>query len=260
MIKEDQTQQPVSGAMADAEFLSKRLARVAKLAGVPMPDFSHEGIAEVAGTILGQIASKLEFDRAQDAAAIRNAALKDAENACEELIEKAKLDHDPELASGMYDCRDAIRALQSAPAQPVERPDAVELLQRIDDEYCASGDLGMTTLSMIRAAITANQPQVRGNAQEPNKLQEFADYFAQRNVEATGDWRAAVEDVQHWLDDLLTTASKAPIAAWKNQLGEVTNDERVARFWRSANLQVTPLYAAAPQVAQESKGAPDAST
>lgn len=46
--------------LSDAEFLSKRLARVARLAGVPMPDMSHEQIAEVAGTILGQIASKLE--------------------------------------------------------------------------------------------------------------------------------------------------------------------------------------------------------
>lgn len=44
----------------DAEFLSKRLARVAKLAGVPMPDFSHEQIAEAAGTILGEIAGELE--------------------------------------------------------------------------------------------------------------------------------------------------------------------------------------------------------
>jgi hypothetical protein len=44
----------------DAEFLSKRLARVAGLVGVPMPDMTHEQIAEVAGTILGQIASKLE--------------------------------------------------------------------------------------------------------------------------------------------------------------------------------------------------------
>lgn len=44
----------------DAEFLSKRLARVAKLAGVSMPDGTHEQIAEVAGTILGQIARTME--------------------------------------------------------------------------------------------------------------------------------------------------------------------------------------------------------
>ncbi|RJF99067.1 hypothetical protein [Noviherbaspirillum saxi] len=37
----------------------------------------------------------------------------------------------------------------------------------------------------------------------PNKLQAFVDYFAQRNVEATGEWRSAVEDVQHHLDDLI---------------------------------------------------------
>ena len=46
--------------LSEAEFLSKRLARVAKLAGVPMPDMTHEQIAEVAGTILGQIASRME--------------------------------------------------------------------------------------------------------------------------------------------------------------------------------------------------------
>jgi hypothetical protein len=45
----------------DAEFLSKRLSRVAKLAGVRMPEnFTHEQVVETAGTILGQIASVLE--------------------------------------------------------------------------------------------------------------------------------------------------------------------------------------------------------
>lgn len=44
----------------DAEFLAKRLGRVAKLAGVPMPDLGYEGIAEAAGTILSAIASKME--------------------------------------------------------------------------------------------------------------------------------------------------------------------------------------------------------
>jgi len=43
----------------DAEFLSLRLSRVAKLAGVTMPDMSHAQIADVAGTILGAIARKL---------------------------------------------------------------------------------------------------------------------------------------------------------------------------------------------------------
>jgi hypothetical protein len=46
--------------LSDAEFLSKRLARVAKLAGVSMPEMTHEQIAGVAGTILGQIAGALE--------------------------------------------------------------------------------------------------------------------------------------------------------------------------------------------------------
>lgn len=44
----------------DAEFLSKRLGRVAKLAGVTMPEMTHDKIAEVAGTILGTIARQLE--------------------------------------------------------------------------------------------------------------------------------------------------------------------------------------------------------
>jgi hypothetical protein len=52
--------EPAAPALADDEFLSKRLARVAKLAGVLMPDMTHEQIVGVAGTILGQIASKLE--------------------------------------------------------------------------------------------------------------------------------------------------------------------------------------------------------
>jgi hypothetical protein len=44
----------------DAEFLSKRLARVAKLVGYPMPVMTHEQIAAAAGTILGAIAANLE--------------------------------------------------------------------------------------------------------------------------------------------------------------------------------------------------------
>jgi hypothetical protein len=48
-------------ASTDAEFLSKRLARVAKLVGAPIPEhFTHEQVAETAGTILGEIARKLE--------------------------------------------------------------------------------------------------------------------------------------------------------------------------------------------------------
>jgi hypothetical protein len=46
--------------LSEAEFLSKRLSRVARLAGVTMPSMSHEDIAAVAGTILGEIAFKLE--------------------------------------------------------------------------------------------------------------------------------------------------------------------------------------------------------
>lgn len=45
-----------------AEFLAKRLDRVARISGVPMPkDMTYEQIAEVAGTILGQIAEAIEF-------------------------------------------------------------------------------------------------------------------------------------------------------------------------------------------------------
>jgi hypothetical protein len=46
--------------LSEAEFLSKRLSRVARLAGVTMPSMSHEDIAAIAGTILGEIAFKLE--------------------------------------------------------------------------------------------------------------------------------------------------------------------------------------------------------
>lgn len=48
--------------LSDAEFLSKRLGRVAKLAGVSMPDdMTHAQIAHVAGTILGDIARAMEL-------------------------------------------------------------------------------------------------------------------------------------------------------------------------------------------------------
>ena len=54
--------QPASGPTGfDAEFLAKRLGRVAKLAGVSMPEnFTHEQVVEAAGTILGQIAAAME--------------------------------------------------------------------------------------------------------------------------------------------------------------------------------------------------------
>jgi hypothetical protein len=55
---------PASAQPADpsnAEFLAKRLSRVAKLTGAHIPKhFTHEQIAEVAGTILGDIARLLE--------------------------------------------------------------------------------------------------------------------------------------------------------------------------------------------------------
>lgn len=45
----------------DAEFLSKRLTRVAKLVGARIPEhFTHEQVAAVAGTVLGEIARLLE--------------------------------------------------------------------------------------------------------------------------------------------------------------------------------------------------------
>lgn len=55
-IKDSST---VGQDISSDEFLAVRLGRVAKLVGVPMPDMNHSKIAEV-GTILGQIASKLE--------------------------------------------------------------------------------------------------------------------------------------------------------------------------------------------------------
>ena len=44
----------------DAEFLAKRLGRVAKLAGATMPEMDYESTAQVAPTILGEIARKME--------------------------------------------------------------------------------------------------------------------------------------------------------------------------------------------------------
>jgi len=37
----------------------------------------------------------------------------------------------------------------------------------------------------------------------PSSIQEFAEWFVGRNLGATGDWRAAAEDAQHRLDDLI---------------------------------------------------------
>lgn len=158
-MSKDQNQpaQPVSGVMTDAEFLSKRLARVAKLAGVPMPDFSHEGIAEVAGTILGQIASKLEFDRAQDAAAIRNAAL-------EEVAVHAKNHYNPITAAFVIQ---DIHAMQSAVA--VNQPQ-----QEKQGWYCANCGKGVPPEEVtysehhtLCGGPVGGWPKQSGKAQEP---------------------------------------------------------------------------------------------
>lgn len=51
-----------------AEFLAKRLGRVAKLIGYDIPDhFTHEQTAEAAGTILGAIARLIEERKLKDA-------------------------------------------------------------------------------------------------------------------------------------------------------------------------------------------------
>ena len=54
-------------------------------------------------------------------------------------------------------------------------------------------------------------------------LRQFADYFAERNLEATGDWRAAVEYCQAVLESALS-ASPSPA------VGELT-DEQIADCW-----------------------------
>ena len=67
MAKEDAAEvaQATTASASDAEFLSKRLARVAKLVGAHIPEhFTHKQISEVAGTILGEIARRLETSRA----------------------------------------------------------------------------------------------------------------------------------------------------------------------------------------------------
>lgn len=63
--------------LSNAEFLAKRLGRVAKLAGVTMPSGTYEQIAEVAGTILGDIARVLESKGAQAVDVARDADLPD---------------------------------------------------------------------------------------------------------------------------------------------------------------------------------------
>lgn len=55
------------GAAGDAEFLSLRLSRLAKLLGYQMPNGSHEFIAGVAGTLLGRMASHIEHQAAAPA-------------------------------------------------------------------------------------------------------------------------------------------------------------------------------------------------
>ena len=63
-------------AINAAEFLSLRLGRVARIAGVKMPDgMSHFQIAECAGTILGDVARKLEDHPAPDHTALLRQAL-----------------------------------------------------------------------------------------------------------------------------------------------------------------------------------------
>jgi hypothetical protein len=67
--------------LSNAEFLSKRLRRVAKLTGAHIPEhFSHEQVAEVAGTILGEIARALELRAAHAANAGEDTELADVLN------------------------------------------------------------------------------------------------------------------------------------------------------------------------------------
>lgn len=69
---------------------------------------------------------------------------------------------------------------------------------------------------------------------EPVALKEFADWFSERNVEATGDWRAAVEDTEHKLADLL--ASPVVAQGWQATTTNRVFDEtallyEVERVW-----------------------------
>lgn len=40
-------------------------------------------------------------------------------------------------------------------------------------------------------------------------LRAFSDRFDERNINATGEWRAAVEDTRNWLDELLSGVAQA---------------------------------------------------
>lgn len=73
---------PGESTLSEAEFLAKHLTRVAKLAGVTVPEGTYEQTAGVAGTILGQIARVLECRKARDwPAAERIANLPDVDEA-----------------------------------------------------------------------------------------------------------------------------------------------------------------------------------
>lgn len=121
MTKENQTQQPVSGAMTDAEILA-----------------IYKRVINDQGKSLFEFARAVEsalLSRAQDAQAIRNAALEEAKNICEAVGHAHK-----ELKAGAYQCRLEITALQSTPAQPVERPGSNEatIRKKIADELRAT--------------------------------------------------------------------------------------------------------------------------
>jgi hypothetical protein len=95
--------------LPDAEFLSKRLARVAKLVGYSMPFSSHEQVAEAAGTILGEIARKLE---SWEPAAQRNAII---ESTLEEVLDALNTAGEGSAYEVIYAMRKRVIAGKTAP-------------------------------------------------------------------------------------------------------------------------------------------------
>lgn len=70
-----------------AEFVSKRLAQVAKLLGIPMSGTTHEQNAEMVGTVLGQVRREIEtlLIKQDEHLAIAKQRISELEKDCEIL-------------------------------------------------------------------------------------------------------------------------------------------------------------------------------
>lgn len=243
MTKENQTQQPVSGAMTDEQII-ETVREIVERDGYDVQDDHQAGLVEaVAVATVRAILS-----RAQDAQAIRNAALEALRDAVTEAanewagyvevdtaprvcaahigeaFDKAVISLKPypaaqiggnvlDALTSALDCwecehllTDAVvekmrHALQSTPAQPVERPDelayieACNLAKAIYAQHYREGAEHWRVLPDLRGVISqisnmvagmTRKQQVRGNAQEPvaivNKWMGLLDVEMLKNV------------------------------------------------------------------------------